>query len=67
MVLNNPNDAPTNVGSILCLVHLFTLAVENHLGHYGLLEAEMNFLSTVPINWRDVMLPAAKQPQQQSA
>lgn len=43
------------------------LAVENHPGHSGLLKAETNLLPTVPISWRDVMLPAAEQPQQQSA
>ena len=42
------------------------LAVENHPGHIGLVEAETNLLPTVPISWRDVMLPSAEQPQQQS-
>lgn len=43
------------------------LAVENHPGHTALLEAEMNLLPAVPISWRNVMLPSAEQPQQQSA
>jgi len=43
------------------------LAVENHPGHTGLLEAETNLLPTVPISWRDVMLPSPEQPQQQGA
>lgn len=43
------------------------LAVENHPGHTGLLDAETNLLPAIPISWRDVMLPSAEQPQQQSA
>lgn len=46
---------------------MMALAVENHPGHPGLLEFETNLQPTVPISWRDVMLPAAEQPQQQSA
>lgn len=34
------------------------LAVENHPGHTGLLEAETNLLPAIPISWRDVMLPS---------
>lgn len=41
------------------------LAVENHPGHPGLLEFETNLQATVPIRWRDVMLPVAKQHQQE--
>ena len=43
------------------------LAVENHPGHSGLLGAEANLLPAVPISWRDIMLPAAEEPQQRSA
>ncbi|MBP6018388.1 MAG: hypothetical protein KA735_02770 [Burkholderiaceae bacterium] len=39
------------------------LAVENHPGHTELLESETNLLPEVPINWREVMLPPAEQPQ----
>jgi hypothetical protein len=46
---------------------MMALAVENHPGHPGLLEFETNLQPTVPISWRDVMLPAAEQPQLQSA
>ncbi|MCO3309399.1 hypothetical protein FA202_04920 [Pseudomonas aeruginosa] len=43
------------------------LAVENHPGHTGLLAAEAKMLPDVPINWRDIMLPAAGEVQAQSA
>lgn len=42
------------------------LAVENHPGHSGLLAVETNLVPTVPISWRDAMLPAVEQKQQQS-
>lgn len=41
---------------------MVALAVENHPGHAGLLEFERNFQAESPIRWRDVMLPAPKQP-----
>ena len=43
------------------------LAVENHPGHPGLLEAETNLLPAAPIRWRDIMLPATEMAQAQSA
>lgn len=42
------------------------LAVENNPGHTRLLEGERNLMPAVQISWRDVMLPSAEQPQQQS-
>lgn len=41
------------------------LAVESHPGHAGLLAAEAKILPDVPIRWRDIMLSAVKEPQQQ--
>ncbi|WP_355603323.1 hypothetical protein RZV17_10940 [Xanthomonas cannabis] len=55
------------VGDMEGCREIVALAVENHPGHTGLLEAEANMLPAVPISWRDIMLPAAEQPQQQSA
>ena len=46
---------------------MVTLTVESHPGHLGLLKFEANLQLTVPIRWRDVMLPTAEQPQQPSA
>lgn len=39
------------------------LAVENNPGHPSLLEFERNLQLTVPIIWRDVLLPVAEQQQ----
>ena len=39
---------------------VFALAVENHPGHSGLLGAESNLQSAVPISWRQIMLPSAE-------
>lgn len=44
---------------------IVALAVENHPGHPGLLEAETNLLPAAPIRWRDIMLPAAEEGQAQ--
>lgn len=44
---------------------IVALAVENHPGHPGLLEAETNLLPAAPIRWRDIMLPAAEEGQTQ--
>jgi len=43
------------------------LAVENHPGHPGLLEAETNLVLAAPIRWHDIMLPAAEDAQAQRA
>ncbi len=43
------------------------LAVENHPGHAGLLEAETKLQSEIPIRWRDVMLPSKEQSQDPKA
>ncbi|NYT79237.1 hypothetical protein H0A71_19850 [Alcaligenaceae bacterium] len=43
---------------------VLALAVENYPGHSRLLEAETSFLPAVPINWNNIMLPPAEQPQQ---
>lgn len=45
---------------------LMALAVENHPGHAGLLEAERNFQPDVPISWRKIMLPAREETPQQN-
>lgn len=55
------------VGDMEGCREVVALAVENHPGHTGLMEAETNMLPDVPIIWRDIMLPAAEQSQQQSA
>ncbi|WP_129779436.1 hypothetical protein [Peristeroidobacter soli] len=44
---------------------IVALAVENYPGLSGLLEFEMNLQPTVPISWRDVILPRAERPAQQ--
>jgi len=43
------------------------LAVENHPGHAGLLEAETTLQSEIPIRWRDVMLPSKEWSQDPKA
>ena len=45
---------------------LMALAVENHPGHAGLLEAERNFQRDAPITWRSIMLPAREETPQQN-
>lgn len=54
------------VGDMEGCREVVALAVENHPGHTGLMEAEANILPDVPIIWRDIMLPT-EQSQQQSA
>lgn len=44
---------------------ILALTVENYPGHAGLLEADKNFLPTVPISWSSIMLPPLKEPPQQ--
>ena len=55
------------VGDMEGCREVVALAVENHPGHPGLLEAETNLLLASPIRWHDIMLPAAEDAQAQRA
>lgn len=50
------------VGDVDACKAMVALAVENHPGHVGLLEFERIFRAEGPISWRNVILPASKEP-----
>jgi hypothetical protein len=55
-----------NAGDMESCRDVVALAVENHPGNPELMELETNLQPTVPIIWRDVMLPSAEKSQQQT-